>query len=307
MTRSGLIRSSNEMKTVKLGRTGIEVSRLGMGTGTQHPSGHCAQALMDRNELAGLLLYSFSCGINFWDTAFQYVTYPHIAEALKQVRREEIVLATKLTTANEEETTRQFHVTLSTLGVNFIDICLLHGVRTKTELQRRSGAFNALLKIKKMGKGRAIGISSHGLSALKSVLQIPEIDVVWARINYAGIDMDIESLSSYDRLASIPLLKKSVQLLPESLLSLLRSEAETEVASADQREEVAGTLQAIHSQGKGIVGMKVLARGRLSDDVQRAIGYVRDLPFVDAVVIGMLSKREIEENCKLIQGAGSVT
>jgi hypothetical protein len=53
--------------------------------------------------------------------------------------------------------------------------------------------------------------------------------------------------------------------------------------------------------------MKVLARGMLSEDVRRAIGYVRDLPFVDAVVIGMLSEREIEENCKMIQGTGFVT
>ncbi|MBI5049804.1 MAG: hypothetical protein HZC11_02740 [Nitrospirae bacterium] len=38
------------MKKIKLGRTDIEVSRLGIGTGTAHPSGHCAQALMDKKE-----------------------------------------------------------------------------------------------------------------------------------------------------------------------------------------------------------------------------------------------------------------
>jgi len=31
------------MKRVELGKTGIEVSRLGIGTGTGLPSGHCAQ------------------------------------------------------------------------------------------------------------------------------------------------------------------------------------------------------------------------------------------------------------------------
>jgi len=42
------------MKRVELGKTGIAVSRLGIGTGSGLPSGHCAQALMDKNELAKL-------------------------------------------------------------------------------------------------------------------------------------------------------------------------------------------------------------------------------------------------------------
>jgi predicted aldo/keto reductase-like oxidoreductase len=71
-------------------------------------------------------------------------------------------------------------------------------VRTDTELQKRSGAFNTMVKLKKEGKVRAIGLSSHGLSVLKSILEISEIDLVWARINYAGLNMDTDSLGIYD-------------------------------------------------------------------------------------------------------------
>ena len=53
------------MKRVELGKTGIMVSRLGIGTGTGLPSGHCVQALMDKDELARLLLYALDRGINF--------------------------------------------------------------------------------------------------------------------------------------------------------------------------------------------------------------------------------------------------
>ncbi len=80
---------------------------------------------MDKNELAELLLYSFDCGINLWDTAFQYNTYPHIKEALKQVNRKDVVLATKLTTANEKETIRDFNITLKDLNIDYVDVCLL--------------------------------------------------------------------------------------------------------------------------------------------------------------------------------------
>ncbi|HDY67140.1 hypothetical protein LCGC14_1685490 [marine sediment metagenome] len=291
------------MKTVELGKTGIEVSRLGIGTGTGLPSGHCAQASMDKNELAKLLLYSFDCGINLWDTAFQYNTYPHIKEALKQVNRKDVVLATKLTTANEKETIRDFNITLKDLNIDYVDICLLHGVRTDTELQKRSGAFNTMVKLKKQGKIRAIGLSSHGLSVLKSVLEIPEIDLVWARINYAGLNMDTGCLGMYDQMASIYWLKKCVQLLPKRVKSLIRPKTNSQPIHEDARKEVTDTLKDIHSQSKGIVGMKVIAEGVLRNDAEKAVRYVNALPFVDSFIIGMLNKKEIDENCKIVNTA----
>jgi predicted aldo/keto reductase-like oxidoreductase len=175
---------------------------------------------MDKNELSKLLLYALDCGINFWDTAFQYNTYPHIREALKQVSRKDVVLATKLTTANEKETIRDFNITLKDLSTDHIDICLLHGVRTNTELQARYGALSAMVKLKEEGKVRAVGLSSHGLSTLKAVLEMPEMDLVWARINYAGLNMDTDCLGIYDQMASIYWLKKCVKLLPENGITL---------------------------------------------------------------------------------------
>ncbi len=291
------------MKRVELGKTGIEVSRLGIGTGTGLPSGHCAQALMDKSELSRLLLYALDCGINLWDTAFQYNTYPHIKEALKQVNRKDVVLATKLTTANEKETIRDFNITLKDLNIDYVDVCLLHGVRTDTELQIRSGAFNAMVKLKKEGKIRATGLSSHGLSALKSVLEMPEMDLVWARVNYAGLNMDSGCLGMYDQMASVYWLKKCVRFLPKRVKSLIRPKANSQPIPEDARKDVADTLKEIHSQSKGIVGMKVIAEGVLRNDAKKAVKYVNSLPFVDSFIIGMLNKKEIDENCKIVNTA----
>jgi putative transposase len=66
------------MEKVKLGKTNIEVSKLGIGARTAHPSGCFAQSLMSKKELADLLIFVFDKGITFWDSAFQYKTYPHI-------------------------------------------------------------------------------------------------------------------------------------------------------------------------------------------------------------------------------------
>jgi predicted aldo/keto reductase-like oxidoreductase len=215
------------MEKVKLGKTDIEVSILGIGTGTAHASGCFVQSLMSKKELADLLLFAFDKGITFWDSAFQYKTYPHIKEALKHVNRSDIVLTTKLTTTNEEHTIRDFHTSLKELNIDYFDVCLLHGVRTEDEFKKRLSAFDALYKLKNEGKIRAIGISTHGLSALESVLKTPEVDVVWARINYAGIYMDMYSLGLYDRLATIPCLKKIVKLLPNKIKAALTPKPES--------------------------------------------------------------------------------
>ncbi len=169
-------------------------------------------------------------------------------------------------------------------------------------MQMRPGALNAMVKLKKEGKVRAIGLSSHGLSVLKSVLEMPELDLVWARINYAGLNMDSECLGMYDQMASVYWLKKCYKLLPERVKLLIRPKASPEPIPEDARNEVEETLQKIHSQSKGIVGMKVLAEGMLRDDAEKAIKYVNSLSFVDSFIIGMLNKEEIDENCRIVNG-----
>ena len=288
------------MKQVKLGKTDITVSVLGIGTGTAHPSGCFAQSLMSKKELADILICAFDKGITFWDSAFQYKTYPHIKEALKHVDRSGIVLTTKLTTANEKDTIRDFHASLKELNIDYFDVCLLHGVRTESEFKRRLSAFDALQKLKNEGKIRAIGISTHGLSALKSVLEISEVDVVWSRINYVGIYMDTYCLGLYDRAATIPCLKKIVKILPDKIKAALTPKPESQRLSVNSQKEVEHILAKIHAQTKGVVGMKVLVEGYLRQNVKKAIEYVKNLPFVDAFIIGMMNQREIEENCRIL-------
>jgi aryl-alcohol dehydrogenase-like predicted oxidoreductase len=292
------------MEKVTLGRTGIEVSQLGIGTGTAHPSGIFAQARMSEKDLAEVLLFAFDKGITFWDTAFQYKTYPHIRQALKHIPRSDVILATKVVTCNEHDTRRDLHISLKDLDIEYIDICLLHGVRTKKEFQRRSGAFDALLKLKHEGRVRAIGVSTHGLSALQYVLHNQDIDIVWARINYAGIYMDTGRLPHYDRLVTVPCLKHCIKILPSTIKKGIfpRWAPEKQILTEDERLVVEDTLTKIHTQSKGVVGMKVLVEGHLSNDVHKAMSYVRGLSFVDAFIIGMMNKKEVEMNCNIMSG-----
>jgi aryl-alcohol dehydrogenase-like predicted oxidoreductase len=85
------------MNTIELGHTGLRVSRLGIGTGTHGWAGHSEQTALGIEELASLLREAYGLGVTFWDAADQYGSHPHVAEALKQVPRDRVILTTKTT------------------------------------------------------------------------------------------------------------------------------------------------------------------------------------------------------------------
>ncbi|MEK6545521.1 MAG: hypothetical protein AAB257_02805 [Nitrospinota bacterium] len=114
--------------------------------------------------------------------------------------------------------------------------------------------------------------------------------------------MDSNSLTLYDQFASISWLKKVVKILvPKKVISTMRPSSESQVISKDDRKGVEKTLAMMHSLSKGIVGMKVIAEGKLRGDAQKAIKYAKSLPFVDSFIIGMFNKDEIDENCRIVK------
>jgi aryl-alcohol dehydrogenase-like predicted oxidoreductase len=68
--------------TARLGRSGLTVSTLCFGTG--YMSGPVAAG-------ARLLTRAYELGVTFWDTSDDYGTHPHVARALRDVGRDEIV------------------------------------------------------------------------------------------------------------------------------------------------------------------------------------------------------------------------
>src|SRR5947208_5839953 len=81
--------------TVNLGRTGIQTSRLAMGTGTVGVGHHSHQTALGIDGLSRLLLNAYDNGLRFFDSADSYGSHPHVAEALKHVPREKVTVLTK--------------------------------------------------------------------------------------------------------------------------------------------------------------------------------------------------------------------
>lgn len=290
------------MRAVPLGRTGITVSRLGMGTGTAHPSGTCHQSLLSESALADLLLYAFERGITLWDTAVQYGTHSHIRRALDRVPRSQVTITTKLLASTAAEAENGLHRALRELGTDHVDVCLLHSIRSRRELNKSAAALARLCDLKAQGLTRAVGISCHGIDVLDAARALSEIEVVWARINYAGYHMDSSTPGLVDMLAAVPMLKKTLTLIPKRIVAMLRPSAQAPPVSRADFQRVTALLERLHAAGKGVIGMKILGEGRLADEPARALQYAVDRPFLDGFIVGMLTREEIETNCRLMAG-----
>lgn len=77
------------MRKVTLGRTGLMVSRLGLGTDVLHAGG------LSVEEHTAIILRAWELGINLIDTDRWYDTYPSIAAALPHKARQDVVLVSK--------------------------------------------------------------------------------------------------------------------------------------------------------------------------------------------------------------------
>ena len=178
---------------VKLGNTGIEMSRMAMGTGTHGFGGASNQTRqMGIKGVADMLRAAFDDGINFWETADQYGSHPHVGEALKKVKREEVVILTKTNSNSYESVKKDLDRFRKELGTDYLDIILLHAVTDPQWNQKMKGAMEALAEAKEEGIIRAHGVSCHSIGALETAADESWVEVDLARFNPGGARMDAD-------------------------------------------------------------------------------------------------------------------
>ena len=178
------------LEPVALGLTGLNVSPLCFGTGTQGWNHRSNQSDLGVDRLADLLQYGHERGITFWDTADQYGTHPHIAEALRRVKREEVTITSKTVSRDAAGVSNDVDRFLVELDTDYIDIVLLHCMTDANWPETMRGPMDVLSEYKERGRIGAVGVSNHDFGAFCATAECDWVDVVLARINYAGHSMD---------------------------------------------------------------------------------------------------------------------
>ena len=186
------------MKRAKLGNTGIEVTEMCFGTLTISR----LQADVSVVEATPAISRALDLGVDFVDTAQAYQTHEHVAAAIKG-RKRKPVIATKSHARDYDGMKDAVEEALQTMGLEHIDIFLLHAVRSEDDFHERKDAFKCLLEYKQKGVVRAIGLSTHLLEGLKPVLDHDELEIALPCVNRKGLGMNDGTLDEL-----LPLLKK---------------------------------------------------------------------------------------------------
>jgi len=185
-----LQRKFSASDTVTLGSTGIQTSRLAMGTGTVGSGHHSHQTGLGIKGLSDLLRNGYDHGLRFFDSADSYGSHPHVAEALKHVPRDKVTVLTK-TWARDAATARaDLDRFRKELGIDYIDVCLMHCLTEGDWTERFQPVMDVLSEAKQKGIIRAHGCSCHNIDALRTAAKSPWVDVHLVRINPIGAYMD---------------------------------------------------------------------------------------------------------------------
>ncbi|KPK83696.1 MAG: aldo/keto reductase [Bacteroides sp. SM23_62_1] len=178
---------------VKLGNSGIEVSRMAMGTGTNGGGKSSNQTRkLGIKGLADLLHAAYDEGVTFWDSADQYGSHPHLNEALKSVPREKVVILSKTRAATPDDMKADLDRFRKEIGTDYIDIILLHDQRSADWPVNKKGVMEVLSEARENGIVRMVGVSCHSLDALEAAADEPWVELDLARWNPAGAHMDAD-------------------------------------------------------------------------------------------------------------------
>jgi len=134
--------------TVVLGSTGIRTSRLAMGTGTVGSGHHSNQTALGVKGLSDLLLNGHDQGLRFFDAADSYGSHPHVAEALKHVKRDQVTVLSKSWARDPATMRADLDRFRKELGTDYLDICLMHCLTEGDWTERYKGAMDVLSEAK---------------------------------------------------------------------------------------------------------------------------------------------------------------
>jgi aryl-alcohol dehydrogenase-like predicted oxidoreductase len=238
-----------------------------------------------------LIHYAYDRGIRYIDTGDSYQTHPWVREAIKDLPREKLYIQSKMIhmggfgrmggfgnrggfpqEASALETLDRFR---KELNVDYIDTVLIHCQIDPNWEEHAKFLMAGLEEAKQKKIIRAHGVSCHSLPALKKAAALDWVNVNLVRINPQGAEIDTAEAAVFTK------------------------------SNESNVPAVVEQLKIARKNGHGIIGMKLIAQGQFTsiEDRRKSLTWVMQNNLVDAVVIGMKSKEEVDEAIMHIDNA----
>jgi 1-deoxyxylulose-5-phosphate synthase len=246
---------------VTLGKSGMQVTRLAFGTGSNN--GH-VQAALGQKDFDRLVAYAYERGIRFFETAEAYMTPGMLGEALKPFPRDSYQLMNKVTTDAGVDPKQRFDEMRRISQTEYFDIMLLHYQHTPDWVGETKRWQDGMLEAQSKRVIKTRGASVHGLPALRQVPGNKFLEVAMIRMNHKGTRMD----------GAVP-----------------------DDGNLGDVQEVVRHVKQVRSEGMGVISMKLVGDGTFTqhNDRAAAMRFAFQNAGVDCVTVGFKSPQEVDE------------
>jgi aryl-alcohol dehydrogenase-like predicted oxidoreductase len=258
------LNSADPMQMVKLGKSGLQTTLLGFGSGVNATNRSSALTRQDKDKSIAVIRHAYDRGMRMIDTADAYGSHQVVGEAMKKMDRSKIMLTSKIWVQGggiPEPERPDANIVIDRfrkeLNTDYIDLIQVHLMTDPKWTDTWKKQMDILSDLKAKGVIKAHGVSVHSLEAMKTALASPWVDVIHVRINPYGIAMD-----------------------------------------KNDPAEVVDVINQLHASGKGVIGMKLIGAGRYSNDsekIDNAIKFVLGLGSVDMMIIGFQKVEEVDD------------
>jgi aryl-alcohol dehydrogenase-like predicted oxidoreductase len=181
--RRVLMKEESILPKRPLGKTGVEVTILGLG------GEGILRTFGQEKEAVALIQRAIDLGITYFESARAYSgSESYYGEALKE-RRRDIFLASKSHERTGDGALKHLETTLSMMKTDYLDLWMVHDVRTTKDLDvifGPKGASRAFEAVKRNKLARFIGISGHRNPTIVSrAIDLFPFDTVLVPVNPA--------------------------------------------------------------------------------------------------------------------------
>ncbi|MHB1271984.1 MAG: aldo/keto reductase [Rhodanobacter sp.] len=295
------------MEYVKLGHTGLDVSRLCLGCMTYGVSDRGNHAwTLDEDSSRPLIRRALELGINFLDTANVYsdgTSEEFVGRVLKEHgQRDAIVLATKVhgrmhagpngMGLSRKAILSEIEHSLRRLGTDYVDLYQIHRWDPTTPIEE---TMEALHDVVKAGKARYIGASSMYAWQFAKAQHVAERNG-WTR--FVSMQNHYNLLYREEEREMMPLCQDAgIAVIPWSPLARGRlTRAWDESSERLQTDEFGKTLYVVPEADRRVVdAVATIAAARGVPKAQVALAWMLGKPWVTAPIVGASKAQHLDD------------
>lgn len=153
--------------------------------GVEMPAIACGTLFPEPESAAPLVAAAIECGYRHIDTARKYGSEEAVGEGIRAsgIPREELFITTKVTEedAHADDFARSVDTSLKAIGVDYVDLLLIHWPQPKVPMEETLGA---LAKAKRDGLARHVGVSNFTVALLDEANKLSPEPLVTNQVEY---------------------------------------------------------------------------------------------------------------------------